>query len=42
MIWIVEKIYAMKFQRLVMVSLDNTKIHHVELWEIFGETFYII
>jgi len=42
MILNVEKIHAIKFQWLVMVSFSDTKIHHVALWEILGENSFII
>jgi len=41
MILNVEKIYAIKFQWLVMVPLGDTKIHHVTLWGILGKNSFI-
>ncbi len=42
MILNVEKIHAIIFQWLVMVSLDNTKIHHVALQIILSTHFFYI
>jgi hypothetical protein len=41
MILNVEKIHAIKFQKLVMMPFDNIKIHHVALWK-FWVIFFII
>jgi hypothetical protein len=42
MILNVEKIHAIKFQWLVMVRLNDTKIHHMALWKFLHEFFFII
>jgi hypothetical protein len=42
MILNVQKIHDIKFQWLVMVPLGETKIHHVTIWRILGEYFFII
>jgi hypothetical protein len=42
MILNVEKIHDIKFQWLVMVPLNDTKIHHMALWKILHENFFII
>jgi hypothetical protein len=42
MILNVEKIHAIKFQKLVMMPFDNTKIHHVALWNFLSDFIIII
>jgi hypothetical protein len=42
MILYVEKNPSHWIQKLVMVPFGNTKIHHVALWRVLDENYFII